>query len=102
VAKHAKDAALPAHLRALAERWAALPEFTKEGLESALRSLADERALKAGVLIHPVRAALSGAAVGPPLFDLVAAMGRPATLRHLDHFAAVLSPGEAVAPEASH
>ena len=36
--------------------------------------------MKAGVLIHPTRMALSGAAGGPPLFDLVEAMGREATV----------------------
>jgi hypothetical protein len=37
--------------------------------------------------------ALSAAAQGPPLFDLVEAMGREASLRHLDHFLAFLKKG---------
>ena len=34
--------------------------------------------------------ALSGAAAGPPLFDLVEVMGREATCRHFDRFIAFL------------
>ncbi len=38
------------------------------------------------MLIHPTRMALSGAAGGPPLFDLVEAMGREDTARHFARF----------------
>ncbi len=43
----------------------------RRALEAALRAVAEEKGIKAGVLIHPTRMALSGAAGGPPLFDLV-------------------------------
>jgi glutamyl-tRNA synthetase len=85
VAKFAADPALAGHLAALRDRYAVVEPFAKEGLEAALRAVAGERQVKAGVLIHPTRAALSGTHVGPPLFDLVEIMGRAATLRHLDH-----------------
>jgi glutamyl-tRNA synthetase len=100
-AKFLKDPDLPGHVAALAERYAALPEFDKEALEAALRALALERGLKAGVLIHPTRMALSGAAGGPPLFDLVEVMGRDAAARHLGNFVAFLKePPVAAAPTA--
>jgi glutamyl-tRNA synthetase len=89
-AKFLKDPDLPGQVAALAERYAALPEFDKVSLEAALRALAEERGLKAGVLIHPTRMALSGAAGGPPLFDLVEVMGREAVARHLGNFVAFL------------
>jgi glutamyl-tRNA synthetase len=89
-AKFRKDPDLPGHLDALRDRYTGLPEFTKEALEAALRALAEERGIKAGVLIHPTRMALSGAAGGPPLFDLVEAMGREATAGHFDRFIAFL------------
>jgi glutamyl-tRNA synthetase len=92
-AKFLKDSGLPEHVQALRDRYASLPDFTKEALEAGLRALADERGLKAGALIHPARMALSGAAVGPPVFDLVEAMGREATLGHLDRFIAFLRQG---------
>jgi glutamyl-tRNA synthetase len=90
VGKYLADAALPGHLEALGERWAGLEPWEKQGLEAALRGLAEERGVKAGVLIHPTRMALSGAAVGPPLFDLVELMGREAAARHLRRFVAFL------------
>jgi len=89
-AKFLKDPDLPGHLEALRDRFAALPTFTKEALEAALRALAEERSIKPGVLIHPTRMALSGTAGGPPLFDLVEVMGREAARRHLDRFIAFL------------
>ncbi|HEX4964036.1 MAG TPA: glutamate--tRNA ligase [Thermoanaerobaculia bacterium] len=92
-AKFLKDKDLPALLETLRERYAALPSFDKDSLDAALRALAEERGLKAGVLIHPTRMALSAAAQGPPLFDLIEVMGRDATLRHLDHFLAFLKKG---------
>ena len=63
-----ESVALPELLETQRDRWAALPDFTKEALEAGLRALAEERGVKAGVLIHPVRMALSGATGGPPLF----------------------------------
>ena len=92
-AKFLADPALADHLEALRQRFAALPAFDKESLEAALRAEAGERGLKAAALIHPTRMALTAAAQGPPLFDLVEAMGREASLRHLDQFIAFLKRG---------
>jgi glutamyl-tRNA synthetase len=89
-AKIQKDRDVPGHLEALAARFAALPAFDKASLEAALRALAEERGVKAGVLIHPTRMALSNAASGPPLFDLVEMMGREAVARHMGNFVAFL------------
>ena len=91
IARFAADPALAGHLAALRERFASLPAFTKEALEAELRAVAGERGIKAGALIHPTRAALSGSQAGPPLFDLVEVMGREAALRHLDHLIEDLS-----------
>jgi glutamyl-tRNA synthetase len=92
-AKFLKDAALPDHLQTLRDRYAALPSYTKDALEAELRATAEERGIKAGVLIHPTRMALSGQAAGPPLFDVVEVVGREAGLRHLDRFLAFLRQG---------
>ncbi|MFW6175887.1 MAG: glutamate--tRNA ligase family protein, partial [Acidobacteriota bacterium] len=84
--KFRDDPELPALLEDLRERYRSAEPFDVESLEGELRSLADERAVKAAVLIHPLRMALSGQKAGPPVFDLVEAMGREATDRHLGHF----------------
>jgi glutamyl-tRNA synthetase len=92
--KFAREPGMPAHLQTLRDRWAALPAWTKEALEAELRALAQEHGLKAGALIHPTRAALSGTQAGPPLFDLVEVMGRETALRRLDQFLAFLARAE--------
>jgi len=92
-AKFLADPALPEQLAALRARFAALPEWNKDALDTALRALAEERGVKAGTLIHPTRMALSAAAKGPPLFDLVEAMGREATDRHFGSFLELLQAG---------
>jgi glutamyl-tRNA synthetase len=97
-AKFLKDASLPEHLEALRERYRALPEFTKEALEAGLRALVEERGIKAGVLIHPTRMALSAISTGPPLFDLIEVTGREAADRRMGHFLAFLRSGNAGTP----
>lgn len=97
-AKFLKDADLPAHLETLQERYRALPEFTKEALEAALRALSEERAIKAGVLIHPTRMALSATTNGPPLFDLVEVMGRETADQRMGRFIAFLRAGNVDRP----
>ena len=53
--------------------------------EAALRQVAEARGVKAGILIHAVRVAVTGTAVSPGLFDVLALVGmetmarRPAT-----------------------
>jgi glutamyl-tRNA synthetase len=85
---------LAEHLVQLRDRYAAVEPFTVEAVERELRALADELGVKAGHLIHPLRMALSASKAGPPVFDLVAAMGREATRGHLDHFLAHLKSAE--------
>src|SRR5207247_4463166 len=47
-----KDAKVKEHLHLLASRLESLPEFTLQSTESAVRGLADELGIKAGVLIN--------------------------------------------------
>jgi glutamyl-tRNA synthetase len=84
--KFRKKADLPERLEALAARYAELPEYTIESTEQALRALAEEQGTGAGQLIHPTRMALSADKSGPPLFDLVVAVGREAGQRHFRNF----------------
>ena len=52
--------------------------------------VAEHREVKAGVVIHPTRMALTASKAGPPLFDVVAAMGREASVSFLRQFAGFL------------
>lgn len=88
--KFRKQPELPDLLEALAARYAELDEYTIESTDQALRELAEANEVKAGALIHPARMALSGEKSGPPVFDLVVAMGRDEGQRHFARFVAYL------------
>jgi glutamyl-tRNA synthetase len=70
-------------LRELAERLCAAPEFTEQSVEAELRKLAEERSVKAGLLINGARAALTGQPVGPSAFAVFAAIGRARAIQRL-------------------
>jgi glutamyl-tRNA synthetase len=70
-------------LRELGARLEASSEYTEASIEAALRKLAEERGVKAGVLINGSRAALTGQAVGPSAFALYICVGRERAIRRL-------------------
>jgi glutamyl-tRNA synthetase len=80
-----KEPALKELLPQLADALATLDEFTHDTTEALLRGFADEKGVKAGLLINATRTALTGQAVGPGLFDLVAAIGKDRTVARLKH-----------------
>src|SRR5437762_2790287 len=64
-------------------------EWTHEGLEQALRNLAEERNVAAGKVFQPIRIALTGGTVSEPVNELLFVVGKEAALRRLE--AAALS-----------
>jgi glutamyl-tRNA synthetase len=62
------------------DKWATfmagLAEFKAVGLETGLRQLSEEMAIKPAELIHPIRLALSGVSGGPPLFEMMELLGK--------------------------
>lgn len=71
-------------LQKLREAFAALPEFTAANLEAALKKLAGELGVKAGVLVHPTRLACTGRTAGPSLYHLLEILGKERVLARLD------------------
>lgn len=67
----------------LAEKLAAVNDWTPAPLEAAVRSFAEEQALKLGQVAQPLRAALTGRSQSPGLFDVMAVLGREETLARL-------------------
>jgi len=67
----------------LAERLSAVSEFNVKAAEEAFRGLVAQLGVEAGVLVHPVRVALTGKAVGPGLFDTMVVLGQTRTVRRL-------------------
>ncbi len=76
VAKFVKDDATRDLLVELGTRYEAASDFTEAGAEQLLRSFADEKGLKAGVLINGARVALTGQGVAPSLFAVMIALGQ--------------------------
>jgi len=72
------------YLKELYQRFDKLEEFTASNLENELRKLAEEKGIKAAVFVHPCRVALTGKAVGPPLFETIELLGKEVVLERLN------------------
>ncbi len=83
IEKFLKDDATRNALSDLAQRYAALSEFTEQNAEQVLRDLAAEKGVKAGGFINGSRVALTGQAVAPSLFAIMVALGREKTIARL-------------------
>mgnify|MGYP001202526052 CR=1 FL=1 len=71
-------------LNLLRERFAALPEWTGEAVHEVVQNLAEERELGLGKVAQPLRVAVSGGSVSPPIDVTLALLGREATLERID------------------
>jgi glutamyl-tRNA synthetase len=71
------------YLAAVADRLEALEKWTAAAIEEALRRLAAERELKPKRAFQPIRAAVTGTLVSPPLFESLEILGRPKTLERI-------------------
>jgi glutamyl-tRNA synthetase len=89
VKKHLSAAGSKEHILALKDVLAAV-EWEPAALEKALRDLAEARTIKAAMLIHGTRLALTGRMVSPGLFEMLQLIGRESALRRLDRLAATL------------
>ena len=90
IKKHLGIAGAKDHLRALHDVYAKA-EWNEASLEKDLRALADARTVKAGMLIHGTRLALTGRMVSPGLFEMLVLVGREDALRRLDKLVSILS-----------
>lgn len=82
--KHLSAPGLGDHLRALRDALAATKPFAEDTLEHTLRSVADARGIKAGVLIHATRLGLTGRTVSPGLFETIRVLGVTEVVKRLD------------------
>jgi glutamyl-tRNA synthetase len=71
-------------LAAAKDKLTTLADWTAEGLERALRELAEERGVEGGKLFQPLRVALTGMSVSPGIFEVLLAMGPERTFRRID------------------
>ncbi|KAA0678410.1 glutamate--tRNA ligase [Roseomonas genomospecies 6] len=72
----------------LATRFEAEADFTAAALEALVRAFAEERGEKLGKVAQPLRAALTGSTVSPPIFEVAELLGRAETLARMKDAAA--------------
>jgi glutamyl-tRNA synthetase len=72
-----------AHIAALLTRFDTVETWDAATLEAEVRSYAEAGDFKLGKVAQPLRAALTGRAVSPPVFDVMAVLGRDESLARL-------------------
>ena len=71
-------------LRIVRDRLAAMEQFTWHNIEDMLRCLASQRQVGLGKVAQPLRVAICGTTVSPPIFDSVQMLGKANTLARID------------------
>jgi glutamyl-tRNA synthetase len=71
-------------LKRVGERLAALAEVTPESIETLLRGLAEEKQVGLGKVAQPLRVAICGNTISPPIFDAVDMLGMESTLKRIE------------------
>ena len=70
-------------LETVADHLRAVPEWTLEAIETAIRAVAEDAGLGLGKVAQPLRAALTGRTTSPGIFDVLYHLGRDETLGRL-------------------
>jgi len=58
-------------------------DWRADAIEAVTRHLADQQACKLGQLAQPLRAALTGSTVSPPVFEVAELLGKDEALARL-------------------
>jgi glutamyl-tRNA synthetase len=61
-----------------------MEDFTEENIETLLRSLAEEKQVGLGKVAQPLRVAICGNTISPPIFDSVQMLGIENVLARID------------------
>ena len=68
---------------ALLPELVAVSEWTPEAIETVVRGYTERAGLKLGAVAQPLRAALTGRTTSPPIFDVLAVLGKDESLARL-------------------
>jgi glutamyl-tRNA synthetase len=82
------EGAAPELLAAVHAKLAELDAWTAEATEQAVREVAEGQGVKLGQVAQPLRAALTGRATSPGIFDVLALLGRDESLARIGEAAA--------------
>jgi glutamyl-tRNA synthetase len=84
-------------LQSLREAWAALPEWTAASVHGAMEQVCEQHELKFGKVGQPVRVAVTGGPVSPPIDVTVELVGQERALARLDQALAYIAARAAAA-----
>jgi len=87
------DADAPRVVGSAIDRLSVVAEWTTGSIEETLREMLEEMGLSARRGLQPLRVAITGSGVSPPLFESLEVLGRAVTLARLAAVAARLGPG---------
>jgi glutamyl-tRNA synthetase len=76
-------------IAALLPELAGISEWTAAGTEAVVRAHAEAQGLKLGKVAQPLRAALTGRLTSPPVFDVMAVLGKDESIGRLSDQAAL-------------
>jgi glutamyl-tRNA synthetase len=79
-----KDNALDI-LAIIRNKLAAMEQFTEENIEKMLRDLTKEKQVGLGKIAQPLRVAICGTTISPPIFDSVNILGKKNALARIDN-----------------
>ena len=79
----AADATSVAVLRGAVAAYPSLVDWTAEALKASTEAIGESHGVKLGKAQAPVRVAVTGRTVGPPLFEALEVLGRTETMRRL-------------------
>lgn len=102
VEKHLKadGGAGAAVLRELAERLGTVDLFYEREIDALIAAYCEEKGLAIGKVAQPMRVALTGSGVSPPLGATLAVLGRRSALRRIERCLQHVADGEAAPPPA--
>jgi glutamyl-tRNA synthetase len=72
-------------LKTVGEALATLQKLTPEAIETLLRSLAEEKQVGLGKIAQPLRVAICGNTISPPIFDAVDMLGIKTVLKRIEN-----------------
>jgi len=72
------------HLKTVAEGIPTLQDYTKKGMESFLRTLAEERGIKLKVIAQPLRVAITGKTVSPGIDEVMITLGKEKVIKRIN------------------
>ena len=79
-----KENDLTKEFKILKDKFSGIDQFDHETVEKVFRDTLDELKIKSRVLIHPLRAAVTGSLIGPGIFEVIALLGKERVCKRLD------------------